>query len=144
MTSWNKTEPRYASIPGVDPAVDWALGEGNDYFFASQAQRQWMPILVQLQRMNAREFQDGKQFLEREADFDVWRSSVRVSKLYTELADDAEPFRFCTALVTREFFEFLLSKPDLRKFVARVTLGLPLDRDSLPAAAFGSPAERQP
>jgi hypothetical protein len=144
MTSWNKTEPRYASIPGVDPAVDWALGEGNDYFFASHAQRQWMPILVQLKQMDAREFQDGKQFLERAEQFESWRSSVRVSKLYTEPAGDAEPFRFCTALVTREFFEFLLTNPDLRRFVARVTLGLPLDRDSLPAEAFRSSGESQP
>jgi len=144
MTSqWIETKPRYASIPGVDPAVDWALGEGADYFYALHQQRQWMPILVQLKDIDPSRFQEGKEFL-RSDEMKRWEASVRVSKLYIRPEAGARPFRFCTALVTKEFFELLLENPKLREFVARITLGLPLDRDALPAAAFEAPVGSQP
>ncbi len=143
MTSaWSKTEPPYASIPGVDPAVDWALGEGTGYFFASEDQRRWMPILVQLKDIDPGQFQEGRSFL-RSEEMSRWLDSVRVSKLYIRADPGASPFRFCTALVTREFFDLLLGNPKIQQFIARITLGLPLDRDSLPDEAFRAPARRQ-
>lgn len=127
---WTQTGPGYCSIPGLDPYVTWALGEGRGYFFRA-GQEQWMPVLLQLKTISAADFAAGRPFIDDEDERLLWRQSVRVPAIY--LAHETHPERgtYLTALVTVEFFNFLERNKRLRTCVPRVTLGLPLDRVSL-------------
>ena len=128
----------FLSIPGIDPAVEWALGEGRSYFFPSEQQQQWMPILIHMKEsVSADEFASGELFVDGNL-LDKWRSCVRVPRLHTGR------HLFCTALVTRDFFELpaimwndVKLQANYRRFILRVTLGLPIDDDALPVMQSG-------
>ena len=127
----------YSSVMGVDPAVEWALGEdGVEDFFPSE-RREWMPVLVQLTddlSFRVADFIEGKRIA---PDFlSIWARSVRVPRVHALAPGGDGNVRFCTALVTREFFELVWKKDAVQKnyvkYVARVSLGLPLEAESLP------------
>jgi len=138
MTSqWTRVDLGYSSVAGVDPAVEWALAEeGVDDFFPT-SDRDWMPILVQFkddQKFGARDFQDGKRIAD--AFGQIWQDAVHVPRLHTLSPSANENVRFCTALVTRRFFDLVWREKEVRKnyerFIERVSLGLPLDHVSRP------------
>jgi hypothetical protein len=128
---WVEAESSYAHIPGMDPYVEWALGAGRPHFFREGRQQRWLPIAVRLNGISPRDFADGNIFVEDGQSLALWRASVRVSPLYTEPERGADEI-FCTAMVSQGFFEFMKRNGRLREFVARVTIGLPLDAESLP------------
>lgn len=127
---WGQAEPSYAHIPGMDPYVEWALGAGRPHFFMPGRQRRWIPILVRLNGISPDDFADGQQFVDDGQSLALWRASVRLSPIYRGRGVH-EPY--CTAMVTPGFFEFMKRSDKLRQSVTRVTIGLPLDAESLPA-----------
>ncbi len=138
-SEWTTVEPGFSRVPGVDPAVEWALGEGADYFFPSENQQQWVPILVQFkEEISESEFENGKRFIA-----EGWKVPVRVGRVHT--ADSADrPVRFTTALVSRAYFQRLVDlwpnkefQEAYKKYIARIVIGLPLDDDSLPITQSG-------
>jgi hypothetical protein len=128
---WIEAESSYVHIPGMDPYVEWAVGAGRAHFFKEGRQQRWLPVAIRLNGISPREFADGNQFVEDGQSLALWRASVRVSPLYTS-AERSKGEIFCTAMVSQGFFEFMKRNGRLRDFVARVTVGLPLDRESLP------------
>jgi hypothetical protein len=128
---WVKVDSNYVHISGMDPYVEWALGAGRANFFLPGRQQRWLPVLVRLKGISPQEFANGQQFVEDGQSLALWRASVRVSALYTGgERDDRETY--CTAMVRPGFFEFVKRSDTLRDSVARITIGLPLDAESLP------------
>jgi hypothetical protein len=133
----------------VDPATDWVLGEvkrgaldkkstgpGVDYFFLPERKNQfWLPILVGLKDIAVQDFAAGVQF-DKLAKADLlkkqWMSCTVFSPLDTEGPFAAERSFYCAPTVTKVFFYLLNQIDELREVVTNVTLGLPLDWDSLP------------
>jgi hypothetical protein len=128
---WVEAESSYAQIPGMDPYVEWALGAGRPQFFREGRQQRWMPVALRLNGISPQDFADGGLFVEDGQSLALWRASVRVSPLYAN-AERGPNEAFCTAMVRQGFFEFMKRSGRLREFVARVTIGLPLDAESLP------------
>lgn len=127
---WLEVESSYAHIPGMDPYVEWALGAGRAHFFREGRQQRWLPVVVRLKNTSPREFADGDKFIDDGQSLALWRASVRVSPLYASRESVDETF--CTAMVRQGFFEFMKGNARLRDSVTRVTIGLPLDAESLP------------
>jgi hypothetical protein len=127
--------PGYSLIPGVDPYVDWALGAGRPHFFLAGRQQEWMPILVRLRGIRVEDFKTGNFFRDDEAtEREEWPDAVHVAPPWIDAPAGADGATYCTAMVRQRFFEFLKRSEALRKVVSSVTLGLPLDSESLPAA----------
>ena len=141
----------------VDPGADWvlgspsrsrfeeidALGPGGDYFFLPErANRYWMPILVGLAKITVRDFAAGAQF-DGLKDSDTlkkqWTSCTVFSDLDVDGPGATDPNFYCAPTVTKAFFVLLSQQAELRKVVASVTLGLPLERESLPPKSFPIP-----
>lgn len=140
---WIAENLTLASVMGIDPDVEWALNEGADYLFPAEG-LQWMPVVVEFKpdmMISIEDFQAGK--LIAGDHFAKWQSSVRALRLHTIKSHSSaeKDLRFCTALVTRGFFELVWKEADVTKnylrYVAQVTLGLPLDEDSLPPLKQG-------
>lgn len=141
---WTWTDPRYASSPGIDPELEWALGAGKDTFFSSGRQQRWMPVMVELQGITIAEFAAGTGFLDDGPSRTMWQASVRVSPLYDGAEQAASDMAFCTAMVKPGFFEFLRRSDGLKKAVVAVSLGLPLGAESLgPTTPVNSSGQSQ-
>ena len=126
----------FASVPGVDPFVDWALGPGRKYFFLpGRSNQDRMPVVVKLNGIKVKDFATGAQF-DKESNRSelvaLWAKSVQVSMLETEGPGAAELNSYCAPTVTETFFHLLKQQASLRELVAGVTLGLPLDSELLP------------
>lgn len=141
-SEWFKEdELTLASALGVDPDVEWALSgeEGLDYLFPAEGLR-WMPVVVEFKTgssLSLDDFRDGTEIAGEQ--LEQWRKSVRALRLHTIEQHRDKPLRFCTALVTRDFFQLVWNlwkqggtKSNYFQQVDRVTLGLPLEEDSLP------------
>src|SRR5262245_42860777 len=135
-SEWQAAEPRWSRVPGIDPSVEWVLGEGATYFYPSENQQQWFPIIVQFQkdqRLSEAEFETGKHFVD-----EGWGVTVRVPRLHTADVSGSE-VSFCTAIVGRDFFDRMLALWDTdskfaqvyKEYIARISIGLPLDDESL-------------
>jgi hypothetical protein len=134
----------------VDPGADWVLGSpatqgfdeidklgpGGDYFFLPERQnRYWMPVLVGLRKITVRDFAAGAQFdglKDSDTLKEQWTTCAVFSDLDIKGPGAKDPNFYCTPTVTKDFFVLLSRRPELRKVVASVTLGLPLERESLP------------
>jgi len=134
----------------VDPGADWVLGSparpafdeittlgpGGDYFFLPEREnRYWLPILVGLREITVRDFAAGAQFdglPESDTLKEQWASCTVFSDLDVDGPGATEPNFYCAPTVTKGFFVLLSRWSELRKVVASVTLGLPLERESLP------------
>jgi hypothetical protein len=127
---WVHSDLRYATTPGVDPELEWALGPGKDTFFTLERQQRWVPVMIELQDMTVAEFAAGTGFLDDGPSRTMWQANVRVSPLY-ESTEDAPGLSYCTAMVKLGFFEFLRRSDSLKKSVVGVSLGLPLGAESL-------------
>jgi hypothetical protein len=114
---------------GVDPYADWALGPGRTYFFLPGRQDEWVPVLLQL-TISVEAFAEGLHLEEQGRG--AWKESVHVSQLDIEPEAAAEDEPYCTAMVREKFFfDALRLNKQVRDAVADVTLGLPLDSESL-------------
>jgi hypothetical protein len=139
-SEWQTVEPRWSRVPGIDPSVEWILDEGATYFYPSENQQQWFPIVVLFKKeLREDDFASGERFVDG-----GWKTTVRVPRLHLAKAAD-KPVSFCTALVTRDFFDrmlklwetdpkFVATYPD---YIARISIGLPLDDESLPLTQSG-------
>jgi hypothetical protein len=128
-------DPGFSTVPGVDPYIDWALGAGRAHFFLRGRQQEWMPVLLRLKGISARDFAAGKFFGEEEAEKRKrWLELIHVSPLYLDAPARADATSYCTAMAREGFFEFMKSDEQIREVVIGVTLGLPLDAESLPAS----------
>jgi hypothetical protein len=116
----------YSSIPGVDPYIDWAFGAGSAFFVLSEKGQEWLPVLLQLSGISAREFAD----VVRKRFADARDAVIRISELYSDPPAGLEASSYCTALVTRKFFEILRDDDALKKQVAGVALGPPLSPEA--------------
>jgi hypothetical protein len=140
-SEWVTVDSSYANIPGMDPYVEWALGAGRAHFFLEGRQQRWLPVLLQLRGVSPGEFADGHGFIEDGQSLALWRASIRVDSLYAEREQEEDGDTYCTAMVRPGFFEFMRRSARLRESVARVTIGLPLDAESLPPAESNSDSE---
>jgi hypothetical protein len=131
MATNRENSGRFTRIPGVDPYVDWAYGPGWHLFFLEGRQQQWVSVLLMLADLSVEEFAAGEGFVDP-AEADQWKAAVRVTTLYQPREPSPGGIRFVTALVTEHFFEILEANVVLQKHVVRVTLGRPLDAESLP------------
>jgi hypothetical protein len=125
-------EQGYREARGIDPYIAWALGPGRPHFFLRGRQNEWMPVLVRLRGISARDFAAGSLFIEDPERRKRWQESVHVSPLFIESPAAADAAPYCTAMVREEFFGFVKSDEQVRAVVDGVTLGLPLDSESLP------------
>ena len=116
---------------GMDPSIGWALGPGKHRFLRYGGQQEWMPVLLRLNGIGARDFASGA-FFEDTKRRKRWQDSVRVSPLYTESPAAADAAPYCTAMVQEDFFDLVRRDERVRAVVDDVTLGLPLDAESLP------------
>jgi hypothetical protein len=127
-----------ADLPvDLDPYFDWVLGIGRPNFFLPGRQQVWMPVLVKLKGISAKEFATGA-FLQGQGPVQQWESIVMVPDLYQQgpIADEKDAH--CFAMVTEKFHQ-LLTDPQhsfIRNSFAMVELGLPVDRESLPEDWF--------
>jgi hypothetical protein len=128
---WVATEPRFADVPGLDPELEWALGAGQQNFFAGGRQDRWMPVAIELQGISLEEFAAGTGFLDDGPSRTMWQASVRISPPYAPGAATQVDTIFFTAMVTPGFFEFFKRNDKLREVVRNVVLGLPLGAESL-------------
>jgi hypothetical protein len=119
------------NTPGMDPYADWALGAGRRYFFLPGRQQDLMPVLLQLRNISVQAFAEGK-FIKGAQRRKRWLDSVHVSPLDIEFQAGADDSPFFATLVREDFFRLVTSVKELRDVVESVTLGLPLDSDSLP------------
>ena len=90
-----------------------------------------MPVLLRLNDVSARDFASGA-FIEDTKRRKRWQDTVRVSPLYTESSAAADAAPYCTTMVREEFFDMVRLDERVRAVVDDVTLGLPLDAESLP------------
>jgi hypothetical protein len=130
QAGWREAESRNTNYPGADPYLEWATGAGRTSYFLPGRQDNWLPVLVLLRGITAKEFASGENL---PVDFDFWKISVRVPDFYVSAPEvPGEQETYCTALVTEHFFELLNDNETLRNFVPQITLGLPLGAESLP------------
>jgi hypothetical protein len=121
----------------VDPAADWALGPGIDYFFLPWRQnKDWLPIVILLEGITPNDFQTGA-FLDQKDQ----KESVDLAKFiqFSELGPAGSSVHgegeYFMASAHRDFFDFLANHSyheALSKYVKDIILGLPLDAIPLP------------
>jgi len=125
----------------VDPAADWALGPGIDYFFLPwRKNKDWLPIVILLEGITPKDFLAGT-FLpgaERPELSDVFQFSELGPE--EEAALHGEGAYYMASAHKNFFFEVLADRSyqeALSKHVKDVTIGLPLDAISLPPSLGG-------
>jgi len=104
----------------VDPHFHWGRATGFRYFFRPDTPRRF-PVVIELNGITARQFARRRWNAPRD-----WERLADVPKLYRTPPAGLENFSFCTATVSEEFFD-RLADPDLRQFIRRVELSLPLE-----------------
>lgn len=102
--------------PGIDAYLVW--GDSTSFVDLSRRDREYeeIPLLMEL-RVPASEFAAKR----------LGKWGIHVPAMYRATSRGLGATRFCTASVTRRFFESL-DDPKLQELVARFELGLPTDR----------------
>jgi hypothetical protein len=144
---WTKDESRNKNYPGADPYLEWATGAGRTSYFRPGRQQKWLPVLVRLSGITAKEFAEGSQL--PLPDRGSWTSSVKVPDFYTSAPPiPGQKESYCTALVTENFFKLLNDVKELKGAITQITIGLPIGLESLsPAmqeAASKTSGDKQP
>jgi hypothetical protein len=127
------TPKTQASNVDVDPYFRWALGVGKPNFFLPGRQQKWFPVVVKLTGATPRQFAQG--FFDKDKEpylHSLWGKTVRVPEAYTQGRSADEPDSYCAAMVTENFQDVLLERPEVKEKIESVQLGLPLDKESLP------------
>jgi len=141
-TSQPKGEQNFARFPGVDPYIDWALGAGRSHYFLPGRQSKWVPVLLRLKGISPAAFAQGGSFIKRDDERVQWQASLRISPFSTNFRDDDADMSYCAAMTTSDFFDFVRDSPSLREVLAGLSLGLPLDSESLPSGDARKPGDR--
>ena len=117
----------FASVPGVDPFVDWALGPGRKYFFLPGRSAEWVPVRRKVERYKGERFCDGDTVPDEKFNIPnksiVSAKSVQISMLETQGPGAAELNSYCAPTVAETFFHLLKQQASLRELVARRDLG---------------------
>jgi len=120
----------------ANPYVEWAWGRGRPYYFRPGLQpgperQQRMTLLLQLKGITARDFVEGRQFVDTDTDRLEWQSSFR--PLFIDLSPEPKPdeVSWVFGVVTERVSNIIMSDK-ARRFVQSVILGRPLDTQSLP------------
>jgi hypothetical protein len=125
------SETNYASMPGIDPYIDWVLGPGRRYHFRPGRQQDWLYVLLRLTGIAARDFARGQGFTNGTNNA-RWRTALHIPLLYIEDSrDDGARDITCPALVREDFFVLLKSDARMRRNLVGVSLSRPL-HPSLP------------
>jgi hypothetical protein len=120
----------YSSIPGVDPYVDWAFGAGSAFFVVTHEGREWLPVLLQLNEISARDLARSE-----------WAESLNISTLFTEPPAGLGSSTYCAALVTKEFFGTLLHDAKLKQQIVGVAVGPPLRVEAAAETSVAAPSK---
>jgi hypothetical protein len=138
-------EPSNPANPTANPYVDWAWGPGRPYYFRPGLQpgpeaEQRMTLLLQLSGITAQDFVEGHSFVDSDIDRFEWQSSFR--PLFAALTPDPKPedVSWVLAIPTKRVSDIIMSDK-VRRFVKSVTLGRPLDTQSLPPPRSKSPSK---
>jgi hypothetical protein len=129
MSTWTKS----VAPAVVDPYLYWADETLNAYLSGGGGPGPlWIPIIIELNggpRYTAPNF--AAMVAEKSRS---WGQAIRVSPLYEAPPAGLETASYCTALVTKAFFEpQILEDSDLRKFIQRFEIGLPVPGYATPA-----------
>jgi hypothetical protein len=125
---------------GIEPGVAWNLGPGAIDFFPRGESHPWIPVLIRLKGIGARDFASGEKLVGIER-LKAWRKSIRVSPLFTEPPPGLRPelrasfdsLDLVVAHVQAPFFE-LLNDDRLRlveTYIERLAVSPPLPARSL-------------
>lgn len=142
---------------GIEPGVAWNLGPGAIDFFPRGEPHPWIPVLMRLKGIGARDFASGEKLVGIER-LDAWRNSVRVSPLFTEPPPGLRPelqaafdsLDLVVANVQAPFFDFLNDESLglVETYIERLAVSPPLPahsfRDETPAPSpRGSTGEEE-
>lgn len=128
---WTKRVAKY-SLAGIDPAVDWAIGEsapGRAYYYPSGEKPDWHPVVLVLNKVTVRDFAEGDPFIPVEGRAD-WKDRLRIPDFYINPPAGLDSLKVCSAMVKEKFFDEVLKL--IPEYVRRVELSLPLRARSLP------------
>jgi len=83
---WETISPdeRKFKHTGIEPNIEWNLGPGRVDFYPYGEAQNWIPVLLWLDGISPRDFADGKALFDQGDAISLWRSSVRVPRLYTK------------------------------------------------------------
>lgn len=135
-------EPREEKLRtvGIEPGVAWNLGPGAIDFFPRGEPQPWIPVLLRLKGIGARDFASGEKLVGVER-LEAWRKSMRVSPLFTEPPPGLSPELQATfdsldlvvAHVQTPFFEFLNDESLglVETYIERLAVSPPLPARSL-------------
>lgn len=116
-----KPQPRVV----IDPYIKWAQATQFAYFFTGRYAERRIPVIIRLaEPLTAQQFARGE--WNPPGKRDEWKSWLRIPARYEFPPLGAKGSRFCTASVTRRFFEELRIDSSLSRVVARVGLGVPI------------------
>ena len=127
--------PEGDEVPaGFNPYVEWAWGPGRPYYFLPGLQpegKERMPVLLQLQGITAKDFVEGRSFIDDEGDRREWRESFHA--LFARITPDAraKDVSWVVGMVTQDISDIIASEK-VSPFVQNTVLGRPLDARSLP------------
>jgi hypothetical protein len=130
---WSVTDARYSSVAGVDPAIDWVLGEnspGPRYYFAPGYRTDWYSVTLLL-NVSVASFAKGEPFIVDSAR-DDWSANVVIPEFFISAPKGLEKLNFCSALVTKKFLWIMQQQSLVPKIIRRIELCLPLRARALP------------
>jgi hypothetical protein len=124
--STNTPEVFYSGIPGVDPAIDWALGPGRSYFFAPGEKEKdpWLPVTLHLGSISAGDLASGARFVRTRTESTAWENGIQIPSFCVVPPKGLEELKFCTAWVKMSFLGTLCGL--VPQFIRRIELCLPL------------------
>jgi hypothetical protein len=137
MATWTITP-----VPGVlDPYLYWAQETQNAYLAgAGNAEPLWIPLIIELKAGAQRTARNFAALVLKKRE---WVHAIRLSPLYLAPPAGMETASYCTALVTQAFFEpRILQDPDLRAFIGRFEIGLPVPGYQTPVPRPAAAAEK--
>lgn len=144
-SQWSTTKPEifYSSTAGVDPAIDWALGSGRNYYFAlgEKEKDPWLPVTLQFAKISARDLASGARFVRTKKESGAWEKGIQIPSFYSDPPKGLEEVRFCTAWVRESFLGTLVGLAP--EYIERIELSLPLRAESLGKAAPTPPKTGQ-
>ncbi|MBX6369271.1 MAG: hypothetical protein IRZ04_14890, partial [Rhodospirillales bacterium] len=131
---------------GIEPGVAWNLGPGAIDFFPRGEPLPWIPVLMRLKGIGARDFASGEKLVGVER-LEAWRTSIRVSPLFTEPPPGLRPelqaafdsLDLVVANVQAPFFDFMNDESLglVETYIERLAVSPPLPassfRDETPA-----------
>ena len=130
---WTVRDARYSNVPGVDPAIDWVVGDdapGLRYYFAPGYRTDWYSVVLLL-NVTVASFAKGDPFIAA-SERDDWSANLRIPEFFISAPKGLEKLNFCSALVREKFFAIMQQQSLVPKIIQRIELCLPLRARALP------------